>query len=267
MAMIVDVKFSPNGRVYRYDRGDFITLKKGDSIIVEYNDCKEWADVCDVRQDDKKIPMYSGNILRLITPDDQKQKKESEKKSQNAYPKVLESIKKFELLMKLVEVKYSFDCTKLFISYIAENRVDFRELVKHLASIFKTRVELRQISTREEARLYGGCGPCGKELCCQRFSNETKQVTIKMAKTQGLALSPSKINGVCGKLLCCLAYEYPEYQEVLDKMPALGENVKTSKGEGVVIFQDLLNEKITIKIGDDDDFKNEDIKLDEIIKD
>ena len=266
MAIVVQIKFSPNGRTYFYDAQNFENLKKGQSIIADFNDCDELGIVVlsPYQTEDEKILNNIGKIKRLATEEDQKTKKAYDKKSKEAAIKVLEGIKKFELLMKLVEVRYSFDGSKIFISYIAENRVDFRELVKYLASIFRTRVELRQISTREEAKMYGGLGICGKELCCSKFLNDNTQVTIKMAKAQGMALNPSKINGICGKLMCCLSYEAKDYQEALEKLPPLGTKINTTKGEGVVIFQDLLNEKVSIKIGDGENEKIEEICLSEI---
>ncbi len=266
MAIVCEVKFSPNGRTFFYDATGFEELRKGDEIIVEHSDSNEFATVLKKPYEtkDEKIVSNLEKIKRVASPQDVETKQKWQEKSKNAFPKVLDAIKKFELSMKLVEVRYSFDGSKIFINYIAENRVDFRELVKYLASIFKTRVELRQISQREEAKMFGGCGICGKELCCLKYLNDNTQVSIKMAKAQNLALNPSKINGVCGKLMCCLSFEAKDYQEVLDKMPPLGKVVKTEKGEGVVVYHDLLNEKVTVKFGDGDDEKTEDFLLTEI---
>lgn len=268
MAIVCEVRFSPNSRTYYYDATNFLDLKKDDHIIVEHSDCNEFATVVKkpYETQDEKLIANLGKIKRVATKKDEETKKALQEKSKNAQKQVEDAIKKFDLIMKLVEVRYSFDGSKIFINYIAENRVDFRELVKYLASVFKTRVELRQINQREEVKMFGGCGICGKELCCSKFLSDNTQVSIKMAKAQNLALNPSKINGICGKLMCCLAFEAKEYQDVLDKMPPLGQVVKTTKGEGVVVYQDLLNEKVTIKIGNDDDEKTEDVCLNEIIK-
>ena len=268
MAIVCEVKFSENGRAFFYDATDFLDLKKGDKIIVEHSDANEFGVVfkAPYETNDDKIIASLEKIKKVASKKDVETKKACLEKSKEAYKEVLNAIDKFNLQMKLVEVRYSFDYSKIFISYIAESRVDFRELVKYLASIFKTRVELRQISQREEAKMFGGCGICGKELCCTKFLGDNAQVSIKMAKAQNLALNPSKINGVCGKLMCCLMFEAKEYQDILDKMPTLGENVKTSNFEGVVVYQDLLNEKVTIKRIVDGEEKIEDINLDEIIK-
>lgn len=266
MAIVCEVKFSQNGRTFFYDAEKFSNLKKGDNIIVEHGDLNEFATVLKKPYEtkDEKIVQSLEKIKRVATKEDVEIKQKWQEKSKIAIAKVLDAIKKFELSMKLVEVRYAFDGSKIFINYLSENRVDFRELVKYLASIFKTRVELRQISQREEAKMFGGCGICGKELCCVKYLNDGAQVSIKMAKAQNLALNPAKINGVCGKLMCCLSYEAKEYQDVLEKMPELGKVIKTTKGEGVVVYQDLLNEKVTIKIGDGEDEKMEDVLLTEI---
>lgn len=266
MAIVCEVKFGPNGRTFFYNAKGFENLKKGDELIVEHNDSSEFGYVVKkpYELNDEKIVENLETIKRIASKKDVEIKNGWLEKNKQAHTKVFEAIKKFELSMKLVDVHYSFDGTKLFINYIAETRVDFRELVKYLASIFKTRVELRQISQREEAKMFGGCGICGKELCCSKFLGDNAQVSIKMAKSQNLALNPSKINGVCGKLMCCLMFEAKEYQEVLDKMPPLGKMIKTTKGDGVVVYQDLLNEKVTIKMGDEDDAKTEDVLLTEI---
>ena len=268
MAIVCEVKFSPNSRTFFYDATEFSDLKKGDEIIVEHSDSIEFAVVSKKPYEtkDEKIIASLEKIKRMASKKDKDAKRLSQEKNKGAYKDVLDAVKKFDLQMKLVEVRYSFDGSKIFINYIAENRVDFRELVKYLASIFKTRVELRQISQREEAKMFGGCGICGKELCCSKFLGDNAQVSIKMAKAQNLALNPSKINGVCGKLMCCLGFESKEYQEVLDKMPAIGETIKTKECEGVVVYQDLLNEKVTIKISSGDEEKMQDVKLEEILK-
>ncbi len=267
MAIVCEVMFGSGGRKYLCEASEHKNLQVGDNIIVSYNDCNEFA--CVTKKpfeiEDQKV-QNAGIIKRVANEKDYNSKKVWEEKSKEATKKVLDAIKKFELSMKLVDVRYSYDGSKIFINYIAENRVDFRELVKFLASIFKTRVELRQISQREEAKMFGGCGICGKELCCSKFLGDGSQVSIKMAKSQNLALNPSKINGVCGKLMCCLSFEAEEYQKALEKLPPLGAVIKTTKGEGVVVYQDLLNEKVTIKIGDKENEKTEDINLNEIIK-
>ncbi len=163
---------------------------------------------------------------------------------------VQKMVQKDDLKLKLVAVLRSFDNKKLLIMYTAEDRVDFRMLVRELASAFKMRIEMRQISEREEASFLGGCGVCGQQICCRRFLSQPKQTTIKMAKLQGQALTPNKINGICGKIMCCMQYEFDQYQDILDKMPAIGTTVVTPDGEGVVEYNDCLRELVAVKMGD-----------------
>lgn len=266
MASVVEIKFGQDGRTFLYDSKGF-ELKMGDEVIAVFSDSEEFGKVVSNAREVQSYtqPTNVGKILRKATEKDKKNYEKVLEKSKISFKKVQDAITKFELNMKLVEVKHSFDMTKLFVSYIAENRVDFRELVKYLASIFKTRVELRQMSPREESKILGGCGTCGRPFCCLTFLGDNQQVTIKMAKTQGLALNPGKINGACGKLLCCIAYENNDYQKVLEKMPPLGSIVKTKNGDGAVVFQDLIKEKVTIKLkSNDDDFKLIELSLEEL---
>lgn len=186
------------------------------------------------------------------------------KKEEEAVPLIEKSIEKFKLTMKITSIKYTFDGSKMLISYTSDDRVDFRELVRDLASMFRTRIELRQIGTRDEAKIHGGCGACGQELCCHRFLKDYPQVTIKMAKTQSLALNPNKINGVCGKLMCCLNYEFATYRDIQAKMPAIGTRVSSVDGEGEVVYQDLLKEKVTLKLTKEDGFELQSYALSEL---
>ncbi len=251
MAIVCEVKFGSSGRSYLCEASEQQELKVGDNIIVSYNDCNEFAVVIKkpFEIEDEKVQNV-GTIKRVANQKDYELKNIWSEKSKEASKKVLEAIKKFELSMKLVEVRYAYDGSKIFINYIAENRVDFRELVKYLASIFKTRVELRQISQREEAKMFGGCGICGKELCCSKFLGEGSQVSIKMAKLQNLALNPSKINGVCGRLLCCLKYENDNYTEYKKNLPDVGSKIKITEGEGKVISVDVFNKKYRVLLNE-----------------
>ena len=266
MPIVVEVKFSENGRVYYFDASSFLDLKKGENVIVDADGCNEFAVVL---KKPKEVPKSNlkgelKSVIRRATKQDLETHNNWLKKEKDAVPLIEKSVQKFNLDMKLVDVKYNFDGSKILIIYTADGRVDFRELVRELASIFKTRVELRQIGSRDEAKMCGGCGVCGQELCCRRFLDDYNQSTIKMAKAQGLALNPSKINGVCGKLMCCLEYEYPEYKKVQDKMPALNSKVTFEGGEGIVVFQDLLKEQVVLKVEKEDASEFKTFDLDQI---
>jgi len=161
-----------------------------------------------------------------------------------------QKIKEHKLPMKLVDAEYSFDRSKIIFYFTSENRVDFRELVKNLASIFRVRIELRQVGVRDEARMLGGCGPCGRKLCCITFLKDFDPVTIKMAKVQNLPLNPSKISGLCGRLMCCLGYEYDSYRECLKNLPKVGKEFKTDQGKGKVIAVNPLKMTVTVDLGE-----------------
>lgn len=258
MPVIVEVKFSENGRAYFFNAESFPDLVKDDGVLVDSNNSTDFGIVTGKPREVSASSVRGDlkNIIRKATPEDWNVYKKWRDKEREAVPLIEKSIQKFNLVMKLTDVKYSFDGSKILISYTSDDRVDFRELVRDLASIFKTRVELRQIGARDEAKICGGCGPCGQELCCRRFLNDYQQVTIKMAKCQGLALNPNKINGVCGKLMCCLGYEFDTYRDLQAKMPSLGTRVSTADGEGEVVYQDLLKEQVTLKFRKDDGFEN-----------
>ena len=167
--------------------------------------------------------------------------------------------------MKMIDAEYTFDMSKLSFSFTADNRVDFRELLKSLASEFKTRIELRQVGARDESKILGGYGPCGRPLCCSNHLRDFGKVSIKMAKDQGLSLNPTGINGVCGRLMCCLAYEEDEYSKVLQRMPKLNSKVKTPEGEGTVTFNNVLKEEVSVKfVNEDGSYIIRDFSLGEI---
>lgn len=268
MATIIEVKCSENDRIYYCTVEENVQLNKGSTVIVEVDDCLYLAQVTGVLPKDATQKNNSQNALfiRIATKSDEILSNKMIEKAKKAIPNIENSIKKYNLDMKVIEVRYSLDGKKLLIIYTAENRVDFRELVRELASIFKTRIELRQIGARDEAKLCGGYGPCGRELCCKRFIDDYKPVTIKMAKAQGLALNPNKINGICGKLMCCLEYEYQNYKEIQAKMPPLNSKIKTKSGqEGDVAFHDILKQTVTIKTQKEDSVEFVEISLEEII--
>ena len=226
-------------------------IKKGDKIIVHLDNANELAEVVSIASDNKDIDDRF-SFVRIATDQDKKQQTEKIKNSIQIKSKVQNVIEKHNLKLKLIKVHMSFDGSKLLVVYTAPERVDFRELVKELAGFFHTHVEMHQVNERESACILGGFAECGQELCCRRFLRDPKLPSIKMAKTQDMALSPNKINGVCGKLRCCLAFEYGDYKQVLDKMPVLNSRVDTPKGSGKVVYLDLMREQIRVQFGEDD---------------
>lgn len=192
--------------------------------------------------------------------------KKHEQRANSVFKDAEKLIKDMNLDMKLLQVECAFEGNKLIFTYSAEERVDFRELLKEMASKFKARIELKQIGIRDEARLLGGLGPCGKEICCRKFLNDFDKVTLKYAKNQGLALNSNKLSGMCGRLMCCLSYENQMYVDLLNKMPKINSTVKTKDGTGVVVYNNLLKEKVTVKIAiDEDTTKLIEYSLDELL--
>lgn len=261
---IVDVVLRKNEKPVSFDSGTIEKIKKGDKVVVDLDGSSEFGIVSFIKIQGKKGKSEFPKILRIATKEDIEKHEKQLKKEKDAYPTILQKIEKFKLDMKIVDVRYFFDGSKLLITYTSETRVDFRELVKELASSFKTRIELRQIGTRDEAKMCGICGVCGQELCCKRFLNDYKAVSIKMAKVQGISLNPTKVNGMCGKLLCCLQYEYQTYKEGAEKLPAIGTKIKTEKGTGTVVYQDILKQKVTLKFENDDVVENVDYSVDDL---
>lgn len=194
-----------------------------------------------------------GTIERRATQLDLEQQQANDAKAQEAVKITKQKVKQLKLKMKVVGAYYSLDASKVVIDFTAEDRVDFRDLLKELASSLHTRIELRQIGQRDEVKIKGGLGPCGEICCCKRFLNDFGHVSVKMAKTQGLSLSPTKISGLCGRLMCCLAYENPTYEEVLKRMPKVGSSIKTPNGEGTVVYNDLLREMVSVRFGSKDE--------------
>lgn len=192
--------------------------------------------------------------------------KKHEQRANSVFKDAEKLIKDMKLDMKLLQVECSFEGNKLIFTYSAEDRVDFRELLKEMASKFKARIELKQIGIRDEARLLGGLGPCGKEICCRKFLSDFDKVTLKYAKNQGLALNSNKLSGMCGRLMCCLSYENKMYVDLLNKMPKINSTVKTKDGTGIVVYNNLLKEKVTVKINvDEDTTKLIEYSLDELL--
>ncbi len=231
--------FSPNGH----------ELKKGDKVFVETEKGKDIVTIVREKEEiaaDQLVEPVK-NVLKLASDEEVKIALENDKKAEGFLPEIKSIIKKHGLEMKVISVEGNYNLSKITVNFTAENRVDFRDLVKELAEKFKTRIELRQIGPRDAARVLGGLGPCGKVCCCNQGLDYTDHVSIKMAKNQGLSLNPSSISGLCGKLLCCLAYENPYYVEVMKEMPKLNSFVKTSDGEGKVVFCDLIKKMVSVR--------------------
>lgn len=250
MAKIIGVKFKNTSKVYYFAPEENQEYKEKSGVIVETAKGLEYAVVVfGVKEvSDSEIMYPLKPVVRKATEKDEKNMREFEKKIPEAMAYANKKIQEHNLEMKLISCEYSFDGKKLVFSFTADSRVDFRELVKDLASHFHTRIELRQVGIRDEAKLIGGIAPCGRECCCASCMPEFSKVTIKMAKNQGLHLNPGKISGLCGRLMCCLSYENEYYAEIYKKMPKVGGTVKTPEGEGVVVSNDMLKLICKVKI-------------------
>jgi cell fate regulator YaaT (PSP1 superfamily) len=257
---VIAVRFKSGGKSYFFDPGE-IELVKDDYCIVETVKGIEYAQVVsDIRDvDDARITVPLRKVLRKATDADTKQVADNADKEKNAYRIAQEKILEHGLDMKLTDVEYAFDNSKIVFFFVAEQRVDFRDLVKDLAGIFRTRIELRQIGVRDEARSLGGFGSCGRPLCCSEFLSDFVPVSIKMAKEQNLSLNPTKISGVCGRLMCCLKYEEEAYEELNSTMPALGDYVATNDGmrgevSGINVLRQIA--KVLVEVGDDKELRD-----------
>ncbi|MDW0118669.1 stage 0 sporulation family protein [Sporosarcina thermotolerans] len=251
MYNVVGVRFKKAGKIYYFDPLDY-HLDVDDYVIVETARGIEYGKVAipvkEVDENDVVLPLKK--IIRKALIEDQIQVKENQMDAEQAFGKCFEKIREHELDMKLVDVEYTFDRNKIVFYFTAEGRVDFRNLVKDLAAIFRTRIELRQIGVRDEAKMLGGIGPCGRMLCCSTFLGDFEPVSIKMAKDQNLSLNPSKISGLCGRLMCCLKYENDEYEEAKNLMPDIGERVLTPEGPGKVVGMNLLERILQVNLVD-----------------
>ena len=249
MTKIVGVRFKEGGKVYYFAPGEH-KVSKGEKIVVETARGVEMGEVavapCDV--DEKEIIAPLKPMLRIATDHDKKQAELNKKKEPEAFRICNEKILKHGLEMKLIKVEYAFDGSKILFYFTSGGRVDFRELVKDLAAVFKTRIELRQIGVRDEAKMLGGLGICGRSLCCASYLSDFQPVSIKMAKEQNLSLNPTKISGSCGRLMCCLKYEQDNYEEMLKITPREGSLVKTPEGKGMVESVSLLKGIIKVKL-------------------
>lgn len=256
MILIIGVRFRKSSKVYYFDPTGY-DIKKGDHVIVETARGIEYGTVVlgpkEVTDDKVVSPLKP--LTRPATPEDEKTNIENEKKEKEAYQICLEKIKKHDLKMKLIDSEYTFDRNKLLFYFTADGRIDFRELVKDLASVFRTRIELRQIGVRDETKLLGGMAICGRPLCCHTFLSEFAPVSIKMAKEQGLSLNPTQISGVCGRLMCCLKNEQEAYEELNHSLPSIGSQVKTIDGytgevQSTSVLKQLVKIVITKKNGE-----------------
>lgn len=236
MATVIGVKFRSNGKSYWFSPGD-ISLKMGDGVVVETARGTEYGEVVMGRTEipDADLQHQLKTVLRKATDEDTQRAENNRRKEAEALPAAQKKIDERKLDMKLVDVEYSFDENKVLFYFTADGRIDFRELVKDLAGVFHTRIELRQIGVRDESKMLGGLGICGKTFCCTQFLTDFHPVSIKMAKEQGLSLNPAKISGACGRLMCCLKYEQAAYEELLSITPHHGCIVQTPDGQGRVV--------------------------------
>lgn len=270
MKNIIGIRFKKLGKIYFFNP-DGLIVKKGDKVVVETAQGEEYAEVLISNRlvEDERIIAPLKKVLRIATNKDNKRYEECKKIERDAFKICEKKIKEHGLSMVLTEVECKFDNSKLLFYFTADGRIDFRDLVKELAAIYKTRIELRQIGVRDEVKRIGGNGVCGRELCCCSFLSDFEAVSIKMAKEQNISLNPSKISGNCGRLMCCLKYENEVYEEKLERLPNVGAIVKTEDGEGEVDGIEILKEKLRVKFKNEDGFiyKKYDAKDVKVIKD
>ena len=267
MKTIVGVRFRKPGKVYFFDPG-YIQLNLKDKVVVETSMGEDVGEVVINKREmpEEKLTTDLKKIIRLANNKDLKKLEDNKIKEKKAFQTCKEKIKKHKLEMNLIDVEYKFDNSKIIFYFTADGRVDFRELVKDLAGIYKTRIELRQIGVRDEVRKIGGNGVCGRELCCCSFLNNFDIVSIKMAKEQSTSLNPSKISGNCGRLMCCLKYEQEVYEDKIKRLPKVGSIVKTEDGEGTVNSVEVLKETLRVQFKKDDvttykNYKASDVKV------
>lgn len=265
MAIIIGVKFKGAGKVYYFDPDEAI-LNAGDYVVVETSRGIECGTVTfgnrEINDDGLNRPLKK--IIRPATAEDIAHLEDNRKKEEKAYGICLKKIIEHNLKMKLVTVEYTFDNNKILFYFTADGRVDFRELVKDLAGIFRTRIELRQIGVRDESKMLGGLGICGREFCCKGFLSDFQPVSIKMAKEQGMSLNPVKISGTCGRLMCCLKYEQEAYSDLLKKTPKIGAYVSTPDGKGTVVDQNLIKGILNVQLQKNPDSPPKSYKVNEV---
>lgn len=265
MATIIGVRFKGAGKVYYFDpNGE--QLNAGDHVIVETSRGIECGMLTFGNREisDEGLNRPLKKIIRAATPEDLNHLEENRKKEERAYGICLKKISEHDLKMKLVSVEYTFDNNKILFYFTADGRVDFRELVKDLAGVFRTRIELRQIGVRDEAKMLGGLGICGREFCCKGFLADFQPVSIKMAKEQGMSLNPVKISGTCGRLMCCLKYEQEAYSELLKTTPKIGAFVITPDGKGTVVDQNIIKGILNVSLQKNPDAPPKAYKVSEV---
>lgn len=257
MTKVIGVRFRQAGRIYNFAVGD-IEVENGQHVIVETARGIEYGEVVgkikEINEEELSAPLKP--IIRVATPEDDEKELENKKKEKKAYKICLEKIKKHGLEMKLINTEYTFDNNKVLFYFTADGRIDFRELVKDLAAVFRTRIELRQIGVRDETKIRGGIGICGRPLCCSTYLSEFAAVSIKMAKEQNLSLNPTKISGVCGRLMCCLTNEEETYEELNSQLPSVGDMVTTpDQLSGVVHSLSVLRKQVKVIVNLENDEK------------
>ena len=270
MKRVTGIRFKKNGKIYFFNPQN-LQLEKGMNVIVDTANGDEYGEVAisykEVEDDQVQEPLR--RVIRIVNDKDRKSYEINKAKEPEAKTIFEEKVKEHGLKMKLTDVEFKFDGSKVIFYFTADGRIDFRDLVKDLAAIFKTRIELRQIGVRDEVRRLGGCGMCGRPLCCTTFLGNFEAVSIKMAKEQNISLNPSKISGCCGRLMCCLKYEECVYSEKMSKHPKIGAIVKTEDGTGEVVSVETLKERIRVKFKENEDvfFKKYEAKDVTVIKD
>ena len=267
MATVIGVRFKKAGKVYYFDPCE-VWPRPGDSVVVETARGVEFGEVVTGAREvaDEQIVAPLKKVVRIATEEDIRRAEHNEKREAEAFRVCQEKVAKHKLEMKLVSVEYTFDNSKIIFYFTANGRVDFRELVKDLASVFKMRIELRQIGVRDEAKMLGGLGSCGRPICCGTFLGDFQPVSIKMAKEQNLSLNPTKISGLCGRLMCCLKYEQDCYSQTLKKLPKVGKDIVTPDGVGVLAEINAIRERVKVRIKIDDDFDVREYAIDEVRK-
>lgn len=257
MTRVIGVRFRPAGKIYYFAPGKF-HIRQGDKVIVETARGIEFGSVVigpkEVKDEEVMQPLKS--VIRIATEEDKRAEEKNREKEKEAFKICLEKIRKHNLDMKLINAEYTFDNNKVLFYFTADGRIDFRELVKDLAAVFRTRIELRQIGVRDETKIRGGIGICGRPLCCHTYLSEFAPVSIKMAKEQNLSLNPTKISGVCGRLMCCLTNEEETYEELNSRLPAIGDTVTTNEGlKGEVQSVSVLRQLVKVVVTLDNDEK------------
>lgn len=264
MTKVIGVRFRTAGKIYYFSPGKF-EIKQGDHVIVETARGVEYGKVVigTRKVKDQEVIQPLKSVIRIATEQDQKTEEKNREKEKEAFQICLEKIRKHGLEMKLIDAEYTFDNNKVLFYFTADGRIDFRELVKDLASIFKTRIELRQVGVRDETKIMGGIGICGRPLCCHSYLSEFIPVSIKMAKEQNLSLNPTKISGVCGRLMCCLKNEEETYEYLNSRLPAVNDTVTTEDGlKGEVHSVNVLRQtvKVVVEVGDEKEIREYDVK-------